>query len=249
MIDLHSHLLPGMDDGAPDLHTALEMARIAAEAGTHHLVLTPHLHPGRWDNDKTEIAAAFSEFEQALQTANIPLALSFAAEVRLCDDLLRLAESDQIPVYGPPDEEGFRTFLLEFPHGQIIPGSLELVRWLADKGLRALIAHPERNRQVMRQPELVDAFLDQGCRLQVTAGALTGQFGERAQQTAHTFLESGRVWTIASDGHNLRARPPRLDGARDLVAERYGDEHVDRLFHRHPAQILWPRASSEQCLA
>ncbi|MEM1156030.1 MAG: CpsB/CapC family capsule biosynthesis tyrosine phosphatase [Pseudomonadota bacterium] len=235
MIDLHCHLLPGIDDGPDTMEESLELCRIALADGITRAITTPHIHPGRWSNTRKSIQRDCFALSDELRKNNIPLQLGFAAEVRLTDQLMNQIANDEIPFYGQVD--GFNIMLLEFPHGQVIPGSEKLAQWLLNQKVRPLIAHPERNRQLMRNVDGLQPFIELGCWLQITAGSLLGDFGDRAQALALRLLEIEAVTVIASDGHNDKARPPRLRAAFDLVAQHHGLETAVRLTEAMPARI------------
>jgi protein-tyrosine phosphatase len=241
MIDLHCHLLPGIDDGPDTLEEALELARMAVEDGITHAVVTPHVHPGRWENTRVDIAQHCADFRIELKEHSIPLSLGFAGEVRLTDELMEQVANDDIPFYG--EVGGYQVMLLEFPHGHIIPGSEKLVAWLLDRNIRPLIAHPERNKQVMKEPARLLPFIEAGCWLQLTAGSLLGAFGERARQLSEQLMAQDMITVVASDGHNARARPPCLRQAYDHISEHYGEPRAQRLMQEMPAQIVAGKSS------
>jgi protein-tyrosine phosphatase len=236
VIDLHCHLLPGIDDGPATPAEALALCRIAVADGITHAIVTPHIHPGRWLNTKQSIARDCARLQRALHKRDIPLQVGYAAEVRLTDSIMQQVENAEIPFYG--EVNGFRVMLLEFPHGHIIPGSDKLVRWLLERNIRPLIAHPERNKQVMKDPAQLNVFIKAGCWLQVTAGSVLGDFGERAQSIARQLLEDNHVTVLASDGHNTRARRPVLSQTFELIAERYGEARARRLTLESPGLIV-----------
>lgn len=235
MIDLHCHLLPGIDDGPDTMEDALALCRIAAADGITHAVVTPHIHPGRWPNTRASIARGCQALQTMLDEQGIALRLGFAAEVRITEQLMAQVEEDEIPCYGTV--EGYRVMLLEFPHGQIIPGSDKLAKWLLARNIRPLIAHPERNRQVMRNPACLEPFLALGCWLQLTAGAVTGGFGARARAIALRLLEQDVVAVVASDGHNAGARPPAMGEAFEYIGRYFGQERARRLMLDNPGSI------------
>lgn len=235
MIDLHAHLLPGIDDGAADLNSALEMARFAVACGTTHMVCTPHLHLGRYDNSAATIATALKDFATALADAGIALQISAAAEVRFDSDLMALALAGQLPCVG--HWQGRQLLLLEFPHSHIPVGAIELVRWLMHHGILPLIAHPERNKGLMNRPELLRPFLQLGCPLQVTAGSLAGRFGERAQDLAQRLVLEGQVTVLASDAHNMNVRPPNLLPGLAVASNLIGETAARRLVEDNPWSI------------
>jgi protein-tyrosine phosphatase len=236
MIDLHCHLLPGIDDGPETLEEALAMARIAVANGITAAHVTPHLHPGRWDNDLPKIAAAVEAYRAALAEAGIPLALGFAAEVRLDYEILPLIEAGRVPFLGTL--EGYRVMLLEFPHSHVPVGADKFVAWLLARSIRPMIAHPERNKDLMRDPDKLEPFVRAGCLLQITADAVTGGFGELCALRAREFLERGWVSVIASDAHDTAERPPRIAPGRDAAALIVGEEEALRLTRGTPLSIV-----------
>lgn len=227
MIDLHNHLLPGIDDGAGDMAEALELARMAVGGGITHLVCTPHMHFGRYDNTRAGIAQALGEFRAALAAEAIPLEVAAAAEVRFDMEIMIGHARGELPYVGR--WQGSEVLLLEFPHGEIPFGAERLTQWLLDRGVVPLIAHPERNKGVMRSPSRLKAFIDQGCLLQVTAGAVSGRFGARAQELAEELIREGSVTLIASDAHNVTHRPPLMREGFEAVARLVGDVRAEEL--------------------
>ncbi|MFK7732995.1 MAG: tyrosine-protein phosphatase [Pseudomonadales bacterium] len=236
LVDLHCHLLPGIDDGPDTLEESLQLCQIAVESDISVAVVTPHIHPGRWENNRQSIAEQCSALQQSLVSKRIPLRLGFAGEVRLTEQVIDQVAQNQIPFYGELD--GYHIMLLEFPHGHIIPGSDKLVQWLLDRRIRPLIAHPERNKAVMKHSACLLPFLEAGCLLQLTAGSLTGSFGGKAQAIAQQLLQDNVVAVVASDGHNAKARPPELKNAFHHIAEHYGQARAERLMIHTPATIV-----------
>jgi protein-tyrosine phosphatase len=236
MIDIHCHLLPGIDDGPESLAEALDMARIAVANGIEVAHVTPHLHPGRWDNDLPKIAAAVDAYRAALAEAGIPLELGFAAEVRLDYEILPLIEAGRVPFLGTL--EGYRVMLLEFPHSHVPVGADRFVAWMLAHDIRPLIAHPERNKDLMRDPDKLEPFVRAGCLLQITADAVTGGFGELCALRAREFLQHGWVSVIASDAHDTTERPPRIAPGRDAAALIVGEEEALRMTRGTPQRIV-----------
>ncbi len=236
MIDIHCHLLPGIDDGPESLDEALEMARIAVANGIEAAHVTPHLQPGRWDNDLPKITAAVEVYRAALAAAGIPLEVGFAAEVRLDYEILPLIEAGRVPFLGML--EGYHIMLLEFPHSHVPVGADKFVAWLLARNIRPLIAHPERNKDLMRDPARLEPFVKEGCLVQVTADAVSGGFGELCALRAREFLERGWVSVIASDAHDTVDRPPRIAPGRDAAAKIVGEEEALRLTHGTPLRIV-----------
>ena len=236
MIDLHCHFLPGVDDGPDTLQEALALARVAVADGITHSVLTSHVDPDRYDNQRSSLETAHAEFSQQLANAGIALQVRVGGEVRLCAELIDLIAQNQVPFLGEVD--GWRIMLMEFPH-QIIPaGSGRFIYSLLKLKIRPLIAHPERNKAVMAQPEKIEEFTEAGCWLQITAGSLAGRFGPVAQKVAFGLIEAGNYCVAATDAHNLSSRPPLLSEGRDVLRARYGEAVANSMVHERPAEIL-----------
>ncbi len=236
MIDLHCHLLPGVDDGAEDLDRALGLARMAVADGIKLSVLTPHVHLGRYDNDRSSITARVAAFQAALDNAGIALQVRGGGEVRIGPELMDMLATDAVPFMGLMG--GDRVMLLEFPHSHIPAGSDRFVRWLVSQRVRPLIAHPERNKDVMAQPARIKPFVDMGCLLQLTAGSVLGHFGEAARAASERFLDDDMVFALATDAHDATRRPPILSQARDLLTQRGQDVLAQRLTRSNPARLL-----------
>ena len=168
MIDLHCHLLPNIDDGPKSLEEALTLAELAAKNGIIRAIATPHIHPGRYENDRINIQDAYARFSRELKERGIPLLLGFSAEVRMGPEIIPMIERNEIPFLGSID--GYKVMLLEFPHSHIPIGSEKLVNWLLARKIRPMIAHPERNKEIVRNPEKASVLIRKGCMLQVTAG-------------------------------------------------------------------------------
>ena len=235
MIDLHNHLLPGIDDGAPDLEQALALARIAVADGISHMVCTPHIHPGRYDNTPASIASALQQLRQGLQQENIPLQIASAAEVRFGVEIMSMVAEQSLPLLG--EWQGKQVLLLEFPHSEVPHNAERLTAWLIQRHITPMIAHPERNKGLMAHPGRLKDFLKQGCLLQVTAGAVAGRFGPRAQQLAEALLKHGHVTLLASDAHNREHRPPVLSEGLASAAALIGDQAAEKLVKDNPWQI------------
>jgi len=236
MIDLHCHLLPGIDDGPETLEEALAMARLAVDAGIEESWVTPHLHVGRWENDLAKIGPAVEAYRASLAAAAIPLKVGFAAEVRLDYEIVPLIESGRVPFYGMLD--GYRVMLLEFPHSHVPVGAAKFVDWLISRHIRPMIAHPERNKDLMREPRRLEPFVAEGCLVQLTADAVAGEFGELSALRAREFLERGWVSVLASDAHDTSARPPRMAPGRDVAAGIVGEAEARRLVQDIPLSIV-----------
>ena len=236
MIDLHCHYLPGIDDGAQTMAEALDLARAAVADGITEAAMTPHVHPGRYENTVSSLRPLFLEYRQALAEAQIPLAIHLAGEVRLLPESLELLTHAEMPILGTWQEEFVA--LIEFPHEQVPVGAMNAVAFLRRRGIRPLLAHPERNKDVMRDWRKLEPFVKENCLLQVTAASVCGLFGDTAQKVAHQLIEMDWVTVVASDAHSVANRPPVMSLARQHLAQRYGEELAVRLTQTNPAQVV-----------
>jgi len=235
MIDLHSHILAGIDDGASTLDDSISLINNSLNSGVTKILATPHIHFGTFDNNLSNIQQAFNSLTSQLQQQQIDVSIAYAAEVRICPEIILLAKTKQLPFMGKWD--GFDLLLLEFPHSHILPGSEKLIDWLLKNNIKPMIAHPERNRDLWQFPELLRPFIQRGCLFQITAASLVGDFGERSKDLAWQLLEEGSVTIVASDMHNLSRRPCKMLDAYQLVCQRLGNDLADSLFIDTPSII------------
>ena len=243
MFDLHCHLLPGIDDGSKDLAQSLILAQTAVNNGITHAIATPHIHPGRYHNNRSNISKVYQELKKELNTKGIPLILGFAAEVRLCPEIIDMVSANEIPFYGTYKEH--QVMLLELPTQHIPPGTEKLIQWLLDRKILPMIAHPERNRSIATEFSKISPFVEAGCLFQLTASSVAGMFGSRAEKCAITILENGLATVIASDAHNQEHRPPQLGHGRDAAAKIIGIEEANKLVFDNPKAISFNQFQSD----
>lgn len=236
MLDLHVHVLPGIDDGPRTLDDALKLARALVADGIEHVVATPHIYPGVFDNTPHRIAEAFERLQTAVTAEGLALTMTWAAEVRICPEIIDWLEHRRLPLLDG-SLVGPSTALIELPDGQIPVGTDRLAGLMLDRGITPLIAHPERNKAVMEQPSRLEALRSLGCRFQLTAGSVIGEFGSKAHATARHLLDAGWADVVASDAHNLSGRKPRMSAARQWLQEHYDAALAERLMVLTPQQI------------
>ncbi len=236
MIDIHSHILPDVDDGARGAQDALSMLHAAAAGGVTLQVLTPHMKPGRFDNSAAQLAAGFAAFAESARASGCDIGLRLAAEVHVGPHVVALARAGTLPFLGECDAR--KTLLLEFPLTTPPAGSINLIDWLLDNDILPVIAHPERCREWQQHPDRLAPYLERGCALQVTGSSLLGGFGQDAQTTAIRLIERDAVAAVASDCHNPRYRPPDLHIARDWLAQTFDSVTAATLTERGPARLL-----------
>ena len=233
MIDIHCHILPGLDDGAESLDVSIAMAEMAVADGVTHMVCTPHITPGVYHNTAAGIAAQVAHLQGELDLRGIPLRLAVGADIHISPTLLADLDSGVAPTLA-----GSRAMLFEPPHHVLPPRMDQAVARLIAAGYVPVITHPERLSWIEHRYDLVLALSDMGAPLQLTAGSITGAFGKRPQYWAERMLDEGRADIIASDAHNTRARSPRLSHARDLAAARLGEAEAENLVLWRPAALL-----------
>jgi len=235
LIDLHSHILPGLDDGAARLDEALEMARIAVADGIGIMAATPHAPavPGH-PIFMADVATAVAELQARLDDQGIPLQLVPGAEVALMPETARqLIGGDLAPIARS------RYVLVEFPLLTLPAGVFDELFKLRMAGLVPIIAHPERHPYIQEDPRLLERMVAMGCLAQATAMSITGNFGSAAMECVHGLLMRGLVHLVASDAHNIRSRPPMISDAFPWVADILEDrEEAQRIFLQRPADIL-----------
>lgn len=233
MIDLHCHLLPGMDDGASDLSQAIAMARIAQADGIRGIACTPHVKPGIYDNRTPAILAAIRRLREELAGRGIGIELFSGGDIHIAPNLGGRLKSGEIPAIA-----GSRYFLFEPPHHVLTPRIVDLVDELIRQGYVPIITHPERLTWLSSHYDVFEQLNDAGCLVQVTAGSITGEFGRTARYFAERMMEEGRIDIVATDAHDTRKRPPVLSRARELVAARLGEAEAKAMVLWRPAAIL-----------
>lgn len=235
MIDLHSHILPGIDDGARTLEDSIALAEQAIEQGVTHMVCTPHIHVGTFDNTQQSIAFAFELVLEALHAHNIPLKLSYSCEVRIGVELVQWINKKTIPLLGIYN--GKSALLLELPHSHIPAGTDSLILWLIKHNIQPIIPHPERNRDILENYDKATWLKRLGVLFQATAGAFVGTFGERVEHTVSRMLDDKLITYVASDMHNLHKRPNEMKLAYEAIAKTKGEMIADKLLYQVPKKI------------
>ena len=240
MLDLHCHMLPGIDDGATDLAMALEMARMAHADGIRTVACTPHIYPGMYENDAAGIRDAIARLQCSLDEAGIGLHLVEGADVHLDPGLVDGIRNDRVPTLA-----GSRYLLLEPPHHVEPPRFEESVFNLMAAGYVPVITHPERLSWIEHDYDVFRRLAERGAFMQVTAGSVTGRFGKRPRYWAEKFLGEGITHLLATDAHHPRRRPPLLAEARDAAVALVGAEEATHLVETRPRGMLENLAPGE----
>ena len=199
LIDLHCHLLPGIDDGSKDMSTSLRLATQAVENGVDYALLTPHHMNGVYVNHREDVIRMTTEFQQALKQNNIALTVFPGQEVRINGDLLTALDQNDILFA----DESNHYLMLEFPDDDVPACTNDMIYQLQQRGIIPVIVHPERNTKIMRHPELILNLLEKGCLSQVTASSYVGTFGSKVQTFSAQLIAAGQGYLFASDAHDL----------------------------------------------
>jgi len=235
MIDLHNHLLPGIDDGAKKLEETLEFLRIARRDGVRAVTATPHMKPGVYDNSRQAILERVALVREAQRGDEAEaVELLPGAEVYFMADVVERARRGELMTVA---DRG-RYLLLELPYQQVPMRVDETVFQIRLLGLTPIMAHPERVAYYLEDLERVAASVRLGALTQVTGASLTGLFGSKARDFALLMLERGLIHIVSTDSHDLRYRPPILSAARETVRRRAGEEAARRMFEEIPRAIL-----------
>jgi protein-tyrosine phosphatase len=232
MIDVHCHLLPGIDDGPKDLATSLEMARIAVSDGIATIFCTPHIYPGLYENHAADIRDRVAKMQLILQDHGIPLTLNFGADVHLVPGLLDAIRKGVVPTLGDS-----RYLLVEPSHHVCPPRFKESIFALIASGCVPVITHPERLTWVEHHFDDFTSLARSGAWLQITGGALVGRFGKRVERIAEQFVGDGWAAVLASDAHTTGLRSPVLAEAELRAAQLVGKVEASMLVRGRPSAI------------
>ena len=234
MIDIHTHILPGIDDGVSSDDEAVEFARVAVEDGTRTIVATPHCKEGFFFSDRATVLERVAALRDRLAAANVDVTLVPGAEVHVCADLVERIRDGRAPTLA----DNGKTLLLELSLSQHHVGLEDLVFQLKLAGIVVVFAHPDRIRYLQDDASRYEEVIRLGAYGQITTGSILGTFGETAREFSDELLRKGLVHVLASDGHNVRGRHPRMREARDVCAELVGEAYASAMTVDAPRALL-----------
>lgn len=220
MIDLHCHILPGVDDGPSNSELSLEMVKQAVSLGITDVFATPHHLNGQFENTKTEILHRIVTFNSFLQQENISITVHPGQEIRIHQKIFTSLEQDELLTLGNRGQY----LLLELPSNEVPTYTQTIIYELILKGITPIIVHPERNKILLQNVDiLVDLVMD-GALVQLTAGSMIGHFGKKVKQFSEKIIQHQLVHFIASDAHNTSSRGNYLKEAYEVISKLYGIE-------------------------
>ncbi len=236
-VDLHCHCLPGLDDGPETVCEAIELCRLAVADGISVTVATPH-QLGRYDGHNTadQIRSAVFDLNTTLQAERVPLTVLPGADVRIDERIGKLLAEDEVMTCA----DGRRYLLLELP-AQAYVNPVRLLRELNDSGITCILTHPERYEHLIRNPESIFPWLDEGLLLQLTAGSIVGHFGPGPRKAGWFWLSKGVVSFIATDAHDTADRRPCMSVAAEAISSKFGSQAARTMCVSNPSAVVQGR--------
>jgi protein-tyrosine phosphatase len=233
MIDLHCHILPGLDDGASDLSVSANMAKAFVADGVSVVACTPHILPGLYQNSGPQIRQAAAQLQQHLDREGIPLRLVTGADNHVTPSFVTELKSGHLLSLADT-----RYVLVEPPHHVAPPRLEDLFFSLLVAGYVPILTHPERLTWIQSQYQVIQRLVHAGTWMQVTAGSLSGAFGRSPRYWGERMLDEGCIHILATDAHDVNRRPPNLSQGRELAAKRVGNTEAQHLVVTRPEGIL-----------
>ncbi|WP_263384754.1 tyrosine-protein phosphatase [Granulicella arctica] len=241
MIDLHHHLLPGLDDGSKTMENSVAMAKLAAADGITHVVCTPHAN-GKYVYDPAVNEALVVEFRDLLAADNVPLTLGLGCDFHLSYDNIQDAKDN--PARYTINNLSY--LLVEIPDYGLPRGLTEIFYELQLAGMTPILTHPERNPTLQSDMSRLEEWLRGGVLIQVTGDSVRGSMGKAAEKMAHQLLTDRWVHFLATDAHNVTSRPPRLSEAHRIVSKKYGADYADMLCTTNPRAVFEGKPMPQQ---
>ncbi|MCP8967844.1 tyrosine-protein phosphatase [Ectobacillus ponti] len=222
MIDIHAHILPGLDDGAQTMEEAIEMAQAAVQAGIHTIIATPHHGTSKYENEKAVVMESVRRLNEELGRQDIALRVLPGQEVRIYGELLQDLQAGKVLTLNDTGEY----LLVEFPSNHV-PRYVEALFYdLQCEGVTPIIAHPERNAEIIGNPDILYNLVQKGALAQVTAASLSGGFGKKIKKFSMQLVKHHLIHFIASDAHNVSTRSFKMKEGMGELEQELGQQHT-----------------------
>lgn len=235
MIDIHCHIIPGLDDGSDSIEESIKMARIAYENGTDIIVATPHCNrPDSYENHwSRSFYNKFVGLKEAMGKSGLPVKLICGQEVFCTKRILQLIKEDKIvPI------NNSRYILIEFDFYEYSSVAYQYISELVSQGYVPIVAHPERYEFVAQEADAAVKMKNIGALLQINKGSITGGFGQRAKREAFKMLDERLVDFVASDAHSPYMRTPNMSDAHEMISEIYSLDYANMIFEENPRLVI-----------
>ncbi|MCB5237689.1 tyrosine-protein phosphatase [Niallia circulans] len=221
MIDIHSHILPGIDDGAQTIEDSIEMAKAAVNEGITTIIATPHHKNNQFTNLKSSILTKVNDLNTVLKQENIPLTVLPGQEVRIYGEVLEDYYKEEILTLNHT-----KYLFIEFPSSSVPRYAERLLYELQTEGIIPIIVHPERNKELQEKPDLLYQFVKNGALTQVTASSVAGYFGKNVKKFSEQLIEHNLTHFVASDAHNVHNRSFKMMEGLDVIEENFGVDYI-----------------------
>ncbi|PLT31774.1 tyrosine-protein phosphatase [Peribacillus deserti] len=223
MIDIHCHILPGVDDGPESNYKSIDLARLAVEQGIHTIVATPHHIPGSYSNTREEILRKVDNFNEQLKSEKVPLTVLPGQETRISGTLIE--ELDQGDILTLNDK--LSSMLIEFPKDHVPKYTEKLFYDLQLKGISPIIVHPEQNLEILEDPEVLYQLIKKGAYAQVDAESVAGKLGRTAKRFTHDLIKAKQVQFIGSNARDMTKRSFKMNLALKEIKKSFGNETIN----------------------
>lgn len=235
MIDLHCHILPGLDDGAETPKEALEMAEIAYNDGVKTIVATPHVYDENYQSATEVIVPAVKKLQSLIAAKKMSLKLIAGAEIRIAPELPQYIKSGRIPTIGM----GGKYIVIELPFNDIPSYLARIIFELRIVGVTPILAHPERNELIIRNPNLLLPWLEKGVLTQINTGSLLGTFGEKIAKVTEVLITHDMAHLVGTDAHTARgSRKPIISIFKETLAHFTGPDRIRELTELNPESVI-----------
>lgn len=243
IIDLHSHLIPNVDDGAQTIEQSLELARQAVSEGVEHMVLTPHHRNGAYLNRKDDVIRYAKGLQEEYDQAGVSLKVYPSQEIRLTEHFLDdLYNGDLLSLDGAG-----KYYLIEFPSDRVPSNTHEVFQELISGGITPVIAHPERNHELSNNLYKLYELIEMGSLSQITTSSYSGYYGDKLVENARQMIKHNLAHILASDVHHIEHRPMNMEAAFNRLTEEFGNdmtqyfkENARSIFNGDPIRIKQP---------